>query len=687
MTEITLLDSMLSLIFLLSISCFVYIFSKKINFPYTVMLVLTGLLLIPVIKIYDINFIRNFSLTPDMLFYIFLPILIFESAYNINYKDLLKSKFSILALSVFWLLISVFWISSIIYFVLPLFWFQVPYIVCLLFWSLISATDTVAVLSLFKSVWAPKRLVTIFEWESLFNDWTSLALFIVILWVISSWKHFDFTTFWTWLETFWSMFFGWIIFWWLTWFVFSKIIWKIKNNESVEITLTMILAHLTFVLSELISEYVVIWGFEVHISWAIATTIAALVMWNYWRYKISPKVSEYMEKFWWFFAFIANSLVFILLWLIVSDISIDLFSWVIFVVITAALAWTISRALSVYIPFAIINFFKIEKKIPFKWQHVLAWGSPRWALAFMMLLMIPTDLTISWWNMTLSVREFLTLITITTIMFTLFVKVPTVWTLLKKLKLNKLNRLDELDQYQSLILINLENINKIWISYQKWNITKKEHDLLVSRYEKSILKYRNLILEISKWNKNNILQRNISLFALWIQRKYLIDLFNYAEIDENNFKFLLNRIESKIRKLEDWDILIVNFDWKYKYNIFEKFTNLFIKIKPEDEYIRNRSQAITLWKVIKELKEISLVDFWFDKKYFDEVINVYQKYYETLPSSKTANTKFVELENVLFEKSIVKSTENTINELKNKWIITAKLYNVFIERIDEKINL
>ena len=101
MTEITLLDSMLSLIFLLSISCFVYIFSKKKNFPYTVMLVLTGLLLIPVIKIYDINFIRNFSLTPDMLFYIFLPILIFESAYNINYKDLLKSKFSILALSVF----------------------------------------------------------------------------------------------------------------------------------------------------------------------------------------------------------------------------------------------------------------------------------------------------------------------------------------------------------------------------------------------------------------------------------------------------------------------------------------------------------------------------------------------------------------------------------------------------------
>jgi len=67
------------------------------------------------------------------------------------------------------------------YYIFPLFGFHIPFLVCLLFGSLISATDTVAVLTLFKSVGAPKRLVTIFEGESLFNDGTALALFLVIL--------------------------------------------------------------------------------------------------------------------------------------------------------------------------------------------------------------------------------------------------------------------------------------------------------------------------------------------------------------------------------------------------------------------------------------------------------------------------------------------------------------------------
>ncbi len=56
--------------------------------------------------------------------------------------------------------------------------------VCLLFGSLISATDPVAVLSIFKSVGAPRRLTLIFEGESIFNDGTALALFLVILGIL-----------------------------------------------------------------------------------------------------------------------------------------------------------------------------------------------------------------------------------------------------------------------------------------------------------------------------------------------------------------------------------------------------------------------------------------------------------------------------------------------------------------------
>ncbi len=59
-----------------------------------------------------------------------------------------------------------------------------PFAVTFLFGALISATDPVAVLALFKELGAPKRLTLIFEGESLFNDGTALALFLVALGIV-----------------------------------------------------------------------------------------------------------------------------------------------------------------------------------------------------------------------------------------------------------------------------------------------------------------------------------------------------------------------------------------------------------------------------------------------------------------------------------------------------------------------
>jgi CPA1 family monovalent cation:H+ antiporter len=72
-----------------------FVISKKINFPYTVLLVIVGLFLIPLSHSDFFDFINHFKLTPDVLFYVFLPILLFESAYNINYRELIKNWKSI----------------------------------------------------------------------------------------------------------------------------------------------------------------------------------------------------------------------------------------------------------------------------------------------------------------------------------------------------------------------------------------------------------------------------------------------------------------------------------------------------------------------------------------------------------------------------------------------------------------
>lgn len=684
--ENSLLNPLLSLIFLLSISSFTYIFSKKMNFPYTVSLVIVWLLLVPIINMWYLGFIREFKLTPDLLFYIFLPILIFESAYNINYKDLLKSWYSIFSLSVVWLLFSVIIISTWMYFIFPLFWFNIPFLVCLLYWSLISATDTVAVLTMFKSIWAPKRLVTISEWESLFNDGTSLALFLVILWIIIEKKEINWMVFGEWIATFLSMFFWWILFGFLTWYIFSRIIWRIKNNESVEITLTMILAHLTFILAHVIWENLVINWFTFHISWVIATTVAAIVMWNYWRYKISPKITDYMEKFWWFMAFIANSLVFILLWLIVYDVKIDFFNWFIYLLIISFFLWTIWRAISIFLPISLLNIFRFEKKLPISWQYVLAWWSPRWAISFMMILMIPDNLTLSYWTLPYSIKDFLTLITISTIMLSLFIKVPTIWLLIKKLKLNKLTPLEKIEQEQSKIIMYLENIKRITWAFDRWVITKWEFEELSIKFEAYIMESKKIIIKITDEN-SDILKRVISIYSLWIQKKYLIELLTYDEIDEKNFKFLLVRIQDKIRKLENWSIKIIDLEDNYKYNLFEKIALKFIKNKKSDTYIRKRSTRICIWKAMNELKIMKKIDFWFDNFVYDEIFSIFDFEYKKLRKyNLEVNKDFINLENKLFERSIIKTSEYTINDLNKKWIMTDKLYNIFMERLEKKIN-
>lgn len=150
--------------------------------------------------------------------------------------------------------------------------------------------------------------------------------------------------------------------------LFSKIIGYIKNNEEVEIVLTMLLAHITFISAELITHH---FSF-IPISGVIATVIASLVIGNYGRYKITPRVEAHMSKFWEFFAFISNSVVFILMGLILSTVEVPFMPLMVPTFI-AIVVVAIARTVSVYVPIGIINATKTEEHIPKTWQMLLSW--------------------------------------------------------------------------------------------------------------------------------------------------------------------------------------------------------------------------------------------------------------------------------------------------------------------------
>lgn len=690
MQEASFLSQTLSVLSLLVFSWFSYILSKKINFPYTVLLVIVWILLIPVSNLPFFAFLDDFVLTPDVLFYIFLPILLFESAYNIKYKQLISNWKSISILSVVWLLISSFVIAFLLFWIFPILWLEIPFLACLLFWSLISATDPVAVLSIFKKLWAPRRLTIIFEWESLFNDGTAVALFTVILWIIISWWSFDSTTFASWVWKFASMVFGWMIFWFLTWFIFSQVIWKVTNNEEVEIVLTMLLAHFTFILSELITHFF----HFLPISWVISTVVASLVIWNYWRYKITPKVEAHMQKFWEFFAFISNSLIFILLWLWMSKINLNFSDFVLPITVVIIVAM-IARAISVYLPIFSLNKSWLEERIPASWMHLLSWWSLRWALALIMVLLIPDDLSIVWWSLPYSIKDFLLLITISCICFTLFVKAVTTPFVMKFFGVDKLNKLEKFEYEEGKILASLKILQKLNSSYDKWYLTFVEYDELKDRYSarlhESTKEMKSLLKEDS--THEDLVKKVISLHSLWIEKQYLKELFYYNEIDERSFKYILRRIEKQIERLEQWKEQLRKISWaKLDYDIFTRFLvkSYLKKSNYVDCYIRNRSRVIITRKVIKELKNLKEIDFWFNNKYFDEIIELYTTFNKNAENKKTEIFKthratINALESRLVNKSLLKLEEKIVDDLYSKEMITPKLYLKFIEEIENEM--
>jgi CPA1 family monovalent cation:H+ antiporter len=160
--------------------------SHSLNIPYTVLLATTGCLLgysaewgmdlqqLGVLHDFLAS-LNSFSISSDAVLFIFLPVLVFEAALGIDAHRLIDDIAPILSLAIIGLLISAFMVGYSLHWVSG-----VSLIVCLLLGAIVSATDPVAVMAIFKELQAPKRLSVLVEGESLFNDATAIVLFVIL---------------------------------------------------------------------------------------------------------------------------------------------------------------------------------------------------------------------------------------------------------------------------------------------------------------------------------------------------------------------------------------------------------------------------------------------------------------------------------------------------------------------------
>ena len=341
---------------LLLITAVVAIFTKKIKLPYTVGLVITGGLIAISPKA------PNIVMTKDLIFNILLPPLIFEATLFLPWGNL-KKDFLIISLiaSVGVLLAAGVAAIGLNYFI------GWPLISASVFGTLIAATDPVSVIAAFKEIGIKGRLKLLMEAESLFNDGTAAVVFSIVL-VIAQGKIITLPFI---LSEIGVAIGGGVL---CGLIVGSLVVFFAKRitDHMVEISVTAIAAYGSFLLAE-----------HFHASGILATLTSGLIFGNTYL-KDKPASTLFIEVFWEYGAFVANSLIFLLIGMHIAHQPIVSF-W--YQSLIAIILVILGRALAIY-PLAFL-FSKSSMKISSIDQHIMFWGGLRGALGLALALSIP----------------------------------------------------------------------------------------------------------------------------------------------------------------------------------------------------------------------------------------------------------------------------------------------------------
>ena len=308
----------------------------------------------------------NKTLMQGMLSY-----LLFAGALNVNLEDLARQKWVIGALATIGVVISTFIIGTAVWFVSGWFGLEISYIYCLLFGTLISPTDPIAVLSILRTAGVSKSLETKITGESLFNDGVGVVMFILVsgaafggeaITAGSIIKLFM-------VEAVGGVFFG-ILLGFITYRMLARV-----DNYQVEILLTLALVTGGYALADV-----------VHVSGPIAIVVAGLMVGNHGRMlAMSDLTREHLDTFWELVDEILNAVLFVLIGLEILVIHMNyslLFAG--FATVAIVLA---GRFASVALPVAC--FRKYREFTPHT-VKLLTWGGLRGGISVALALSLPT---------------------------------------------------------------------------------------------------------------------------------------------------------------------------------------------------------------------------------------------------------------------------------------------------------
>ena len=315
------------------------------------------------------SFLRDIDFD-EVLLDAMLSFLLFAGALHINLDVLMTRRWAVLAMALFGVVISTFIVGFGFKLLSSLLGLDVPFVWCLVFGSLISPTDPVAVLGILKSARVPPELEAKIGGESLFNDGVGVVVFSICLAAALGAGEFSFTHA---LELFVIEAFGGALLGLVAGWIGYKTMKAIdEHNLEVLISLAVVMGGYALAL-------------RLHVAGPIAMAVAGLLIGNYGtRFAMSDRTREHLTSFWSLVDEILNSVLFLLIGMEIAAIVFDV-GYLMAGVLSIPLV-LFARFLAVGTPFVVLRRFTPFTKgaLP-----VLVWGGLRGGISIALALSLP----------------------------------------------------------------------------------------------------------------------------------------------------------------------------------------------------------------------------------------------------------------------------------------------------------
>ena len=336
------------------------ILARRMRFPYAVALVIGGLI------VEESHLIAVPRIDPPVVLFAFLPPLLFDAAFRLDARELRLVLRPVLLLAIPGVLVTTLVVGGLVSLALGL-----PIGVALLFGSLVSATDPVAVIAILKEIALPARLLVVPEAESLVNDGMAITLYTGLGGVHAN-SHLN-------LGSLGGLFLQEVLLGVAVGvalgFVCSRLTSTV-DDHLIEMMLSVVLAYGSYLVAD-----------GLHASGPLACVAAGIIQGSYGRaFGMSERTSQLLDDLWEFLGFFANAILFLLVGLNVNLGALIADGKAVVVAILAVIA---ARVLVV----EVVGLLTARGPLaaPFRERIVIIWAGLRGALTIALALGLPND--------------------------------------------------------------------------------------------------------------------------------------------------------------------------------------------------------------------------------------------------------------------------------------------------------